>query len=76
MLDKHLIEALDHMIGFTHKGKLEVYHSILLNFCETRSHFSYEGMLARTELAVLDNSYNLGRQQANTSDGMGWYRVA
>ena len=64
------------MTGFYHTGNLEVYHSVLLKYCEKRNHFSYEGMIARTELAALDNNHNLGRQQATTSIGMPRYRVA
>ena len=76
VLDGHLIKVLDQMTGFNHTGNLEVYHSVLLKYCEKRNHFLYEGMIARTELAALDNNHNLGRQQATTSMGMPRYRVA
>ena len=36
-----------------HSENLEVFHSVLLKFCPKRIHFSFKGMIARTELAIL-----------------------
>ena len=52
-----------------HTGTLESYHSLLLKYCPKRLHFSYEGMYARTELAILDNNNNTNREQKLTVEG-------
>ena len=75
VMDRNLLKALQQMTGFYHTGDLEVYHSLLLKYCEKRNHFSYEGMLARTELAALDHNYNLARKLAQTSTGMPRYKL-
>ena len=46
-----------------------MYHSILLKYCPKREHFSYKGMLARTQLAAIDNNTNVGRQHAVVKRG-------
>ena len=43
---------------------MEQYHSVLLKYAPKREHFSYNGMVARTQLAVLDHNSNVHRQQA------------
>ena len=37
---------------------------MMLKYCPKRQHFSYKGMIARTQLAVLDHNHNTGRQQS------------
>ena len=49
---------------FHHTGGLEIYHSMILKYCPKRQHFSYKGMIARTQLAVLDHNHSTGRQQS------------
>ena len=56
VLNKTLIKALDQMTKANHTGALEVYHSLLLKYCEKRNHISREGMIARTALATLDTT--------------------
>lgn len=51
-------------------GSLEVYHSVMLKYAEKRLHFSYDSMMARTQLAIIDHNNNLGRPLAKTQDGM------
>ena len=58
------------LTGFHHTGALEVFHSLLLKYCPKRQHFSYIGMQARIELAILDHNYNTDRKQATTKKGM------
>ena len=50
-------------------GSLEVFHSTMTKYTPKRLHFFYESMLARTQLAVLDHNYNVGREQAKTKTG-------
>ena len=66
---KKLLGDLRLMTNFAHTGSLEVYHSMLTKYCPKRQHFSYEGMQARTMLAMLDHNNNTGREQATTSSG-------
>ena len=76
VMDKPLLKALDQMTAFCHTGSLEVYHSVLIKYCEKRQHYSYEGMIACTQLAVLDNNHNLGGAQATTLAGDPRYRIS
>ena len=57
---------LPNLVKFKHSGNIEVYHNLLLKYCPKRLAFSYEGMYARTQLAVLDHNENLDRKQAVT----------
>ena len=75
ILNKTLIKALDQMTEANHTGALEVYHYLLLKYCEKRNHFSREGMVARTALATLDNNYDVRRQQATPQAGDLSYKV-
>ena len=50
---------------FCHTGSLEVFHSVLDKYCPKRLHFTLEGMIARTQLAVLD--YNCGSSNTQTT---------
>jgi len=57
------------LTDFCHTGGLEVYHSLVLKYCPKREHFSYKCMVARIQLAALDNNYNTGRKQAVIKEG-------
>ena len=48
---------------------MEVFHSLLLKYCPKRQYFSYMGIQARIELAILCHNYNAQRKQATTKDG-------
>ena len=41
----------------------------MLKYMPKRIAFSYKGIKARTMLAILDDNFNVGRQQATTKDG-------
>ena len=69
ILDKRLLNDLPFLTKFKHSGSLEVFHSLMLKYCPKRLCFSYEGMYARTQLAVLDHNSGIGRKQATTQDG-------
>ena len=58
------------MTGFHHTGALEVFYSLLLKYCPKRQHFSYIGMQAHIELAILNHNYNTNRKQATTETGI------
>ena len=63
------IKDLAKLTDFCHSGRLEVYHAMMLKYCSRREHFSYQGMVARTQLAALDNNANTGRNQARAQAG-------
>lgn len=63
------------MTKFCHTGQLEVYHSVLTKYIPKRQHFSFKGMLARTQLAVMDHNLNTDRELALTRDGRKRFKV-
>jgi len=64
VLQPKLLKDLANLTDFCHTGGLEVYHSMILKYCPEGEHFSYKGMVARTQLAAIDNNHNTGRKQA------------
>ena len=55
---------------FIHTGILEMYHGLMAKkYCQKVQHYSYDGMRARTQLAVLDHNHNVGRSQGQTREG-------
>ncbi|XP_057295234.1 uncharacterized protein LOC130623738 [Hydractinia symbiolongicarpus] len=74
--EKQLLNDLKYVADFKHTGQLEVYHSLLNKYCPKRLAFSYAGMAARTQLAVLDHNSAVKRQQATTSDGRLKFKVS
>ena len=69
VLQDTLLRDMKKLTGYHHTGSLEVFHSLLLKYCPKRQHFSYVGMQARIELAILDHNYNTQRKQATTKAG-------
>lgn len=69
VLNKKLLKDMSKLTEFHHTGNLEVYHSLLLKYAPKRQHFSYAGMVARTQLAVMDHNHNTGRKQATIKKG-------
>ena len=59
---------------FCHTGSLEVFHSVLDKYCPKRLHFTLEGMIARTQLAVLDYNCGSSNTQTTTKDGKQRYK--
>ncbi|XP_033107957.1 uncharacterized protein LOC117109688 [Anneissia japonica] len=57
---------------FCHTGN---FHNIMLKYVPKRIAFSYEGMVARTMLAALDNNNNVGRRQSTDSMGEKQWKV-
>ena len=52
-----------------HTENLEVYHSVINKYCLKRLHFSMNGMIARTQLAVIDFNDSMCDEQATTAAG-------
>ena len=64
VLNPKLLKDLAKLTDFCYSGKIEVNHSIMLKYASKREHYSYQGMVARTQLAALDNNANTGPGQA------------
>ena len=62
--NKKLLKDLKLVTEFHHTSSLEIYHSMKLKYCPKRQHFGHEGIIARTQLAALDNNHNCYRKQA------------
>ena len=69
VLNNKLLKDQAKLTDFCHTGNIEVYHSMMLKYCSKQEHFSYKGMVARTQLAALDNNANTGRGQAEVQSG-------
>ena len=67
--NKKLLKDLAKLTEFHHTGELEQYHSLMLKYLPKREHFSFKGMLARTQLAALDHNFNTQREQAVVTRG-------
>ena len=65
-----ILKDMAKLTEFCHTGSLEVYHSMMLKYSPKREHFSYKGMMARTQLAAIDNNANVGRKQATVERGV------
>ncbi|XP_057308719.1 uncharacterized protein LOC130647027 [Hydractinia symbiolongicarpus] len=71
---KSLLRDLKYFVEFKHTGNLEVYHSLYNKYCPKRLHFSFAGMIARSQLAVLDFNAGAGSSHAQTSSGEHRYK--
>ena len=68
--NKSLLKDIAMLAEFIHTGILEMYHGLMAKkYCQKVQHYSYHGMRARTQLAVLDHNHNVGRNQAKTKEG-------
>ena len=76
VLDKTLLTDLKNLTSFSHTGDLEVYHSLYNKWVPKSTHFSYEGMIARTQLAVLDFNLGSNLQQAKSKSGEHRYNLS
>jgi len=64
ILDEKLMSDLPHLVNFKHSGNIEVYHNVIGKYCPKRLSFSYEGMHARTQLAIMSHNSSINRKQA------------
>ena len=67
--NKRLLTDLPYLIHFCHTGNLEVFHSLLNKYCSKPLHLGLYGMIARTQLAVLDYNSGVDCKQAVTKEG-------
>ena len=69
VLDKNIVKAIMMLNLCCHTGSLEVYHSVQTSFVPKRQHFSFKGMVARSQLAALHHNANTHRDQARSTKG-------
>ena len=63
------MKDLAKLTEFNHTDELESYHSLMTKYAPKREHFCYNGMMARTQPAVLDHYTNVSRSQAEVKKG-------
>lgn len=68
--NKKLLKDIAKLTEFHHTGELESYHSLMTKYVPKREHFCYNGMVARTQLAILDHNANVDRSQAEVTQGI------
>ena len=73
VLEKRLNKDLEKLTEFCHTGQLEVYHFLLLKYCPKREHFSFNGMVSRTQLAAVDHNSNTERKPAVFQTVFSWF---
>ena len=67
--DKRRFEDLAKMTGFHHTGDIENVNSLSNKYRPKAYVYTYEGMIARQALAIIDHNTNIGRKQAVKKDG-------
>ena len=75
VFNKNLLKDMKHLTRFSHTGVLEVYHSLYNKWVPKSTHFSYSGMVARSQLAALDFNSGSDLPQAQTVNGNPRYNV-
>ena len=75
VLEKKPLDHLPYLAKFCHTGVLEVYHSLYNKWATKRQHFSYAGMLTRSQLAIMDFSEGSNLEQTTTEKGEKHYNV-
>ncbi|XP_042146397.1 uncharacterized protein LOC115325077 [Ixodes scapularis] len=63
-----LLKDLPRLSGEGQTYRLESFHSLLIRFTPKSTHFCFEGMEARTAIAVMHYNQNSDRKQATTKD--------
>ena len=58
VLGKNPLNDLKHLVCFSHTGELEIYHALYNKWVPKSLHFSFLGMVCRSQLAAID--FNLG----------------
>ena len=72
---KTVLNDLKHLTQFWHTGALEIFHTIYNKWASKSQHFSYLGMVIRSQLAVLNFNSANGLEQARTKSGEKKYKV-
>jgi hypothetical protein len=62
LFNTRLINQLKQCKFFIHTGSLESFHNLCLVYAPKRISYTYEGMVIRTILAIIDHNENVGRK--------------
>lgn len=63
------------LADFVQTGSLEVFHgSMAKKYVSKSQHYSYSGMVSRTQLAIIDHNSSVGRGVATTASGEQRYK--
>ena len=71
---KTILADIKYLSKFCQVGNLGILHSVLNKYCPKRLHFTLEGLIARTQLAVLDYNCGSNNTQATTKKGKRRYK--
>ena len=71
-----ILKDLSYLTKFSHTGILEIYHSLYNRWLPKSIHFSFHGMIARTQLAILDFNSGSNLNQATTKEGKKRYNTS
>ena len=75
VLDKHVLGDLKYLTKFSHTGILEIFHALYNKWIPKSQHFSHLGMVARSQLAVMDFNSGSDLPQAKTKGGQAKYNL-
>ena len=75
VLDPKVLNDMNYLTKFCHTGGLEVYHSLYNKWAPKRQHFSYGGMLVRSQLAIMDFNQGSNLKQTKTKESKERYNV-
>ena len=71
---KTILADIKYLSKFCQVGNLGILHSVLNKYCPKRLHFTLEGLIARTQLAVLDYNCGSNNTQVTTKKGKRKYK--
>ena len=69
-----MLSDLKYLEEFRQTGNLEVCHSVINKYCPKRLNFSMNGMIAKTQLALMDFNDSMCNKQATTAVGSHAYK--
>ena len=73
--NKKILKNLKCLNNFCHAVGLGEYHSMFSRYCPRKHHFTLNGVIARNQLAVLDENCSSKNVQTITKDGKFVLRV-
>ena len=71
-----ILKDLSYLTKFSHTDTLKVYHSLYNRWLPKSIYFSFHGMIARTQLAILDFNSGSNLNQATTKEGKKRYNTS
>ena len=73
---KSILNDLKHLTQFSHTGTLEIFHALYNKWAPKSQHFSYQGMIMRSQLAIMDFNSGSALDQATTKSGEKRYNTS